>query len=37
MEEWCEMLAEELDNYSIADEENRDYSLERSCWDELKK
>jgi hypothetical protein len=36
-EEWCEMLAEELDNYSIADEENRDYCLDRSCWDELKK
>jgi hypothetical protein len=34
MEEWCEMLAEELENYSVSDEENRDFCLDRSCWDE---
>lgn len=36
MEEWCEMLAEDLDNYSIADEENPDFCLERSFWDGIK-
>jgi hypothetical protein len=37
MEEWAEMLAEDLDNYLITDEENRDFSLERHCWDHCKK
>ncbi|MHB8067138.1 MAG: hypothetical protein ACYDIC_04455 [Desulfobaccales bacterium] len=37
MEEWCEMLAEDLESYSITDEENRDYCLDRSSWDELNK
>ena len=36
MEEWCEMLAEDPDNYSIADEENPDFCLERSFWDGIK-
>ena len=35
-EEWCEMLAEDLDNYSIADEDSGEYCLDRSCWDEIK-
>lgn len=35
-EEWSEMLAEDLDNYFIADEEQRDYVMERSSWDHLK-
>ena len=35
LEEWSEMLAEDPDYYSISDEENRDYCLDRSCWDEL--
>jgi hypothetical protein len=35
-EEWCEMLAEDLDNYSIADEEHPDFRLERSSWDGIK-
>lgn len=37
MEEWCEMLAEDLDNYSTTDEENREYHLERHFWDHLQK
>ncbi len=37
MEEWCEMLAEDLDNYTVADEDNRDFSLDRSLWDGCKK
>jgi hypothetical protein len=36
MEEWCAMLAEDPDNYSIADEENPDFSLEQSYWDGIK-
>ena len=36
IEEWCEMLAEDLDNYGIADEDNRDYCLDRSDWDKIK-
>lgn len=35
-EEWAEMLAEDLDNYLIADEENRVFLLERSYWDPVK-
>lgn len=36
MEEWCAMLAEDPDNYCIADEENRDFCLDRSCWEGIK-
>jgi len=36
MEEWAEMLAEDLEAYSITDEENREYCLERSYWDRCK-
>lgn len=36
MEEWAEMLGEDLEAYFITDEENRDYSLERSNWDRFK-
>jgi hypothetical protein len=36
MEEWAEMLAEDLDNYLIADDETRDFLLDRSSWDHLK-
>jgi hypothetical protein len=32
-EEWAEMLAEDPDNYLIADEDNQVYCLERSSWD----
>ena len=35
-EEWAEMLAEDLEAYSITDEENREYCLERSYWDRCK-
>jgi hypothetical protein len=35
-EEWAEMLAEDLDNYFIVDEENQEYCLERSRWDHCK-
>ncbi len=35
-EEWAEMLAEDLDNYLIADEENAVFCLERSAWDQVK-
>jgi hypothetical protein len=31
--EWAEMLAEDPDNYLIADEDNQVYCLERSGWD----
>ena len=33
LEEWAEMLAEDLDNYLITDAEHQDYDLERSRWD----
>ena len=36
MEEWAEMLGEDLDAYFITDEENREFSLERSSWDRFK-
>jgi hypothetical protein len=36
MEEWAEMLAEDLDNYLIVDDENREYLLECSFWDHCK-
>lgn len=35
-EEWAEMLAEDPDNYQIADEDHRDFRLDRSCWDHCK-
>jgi hypothetical protein len=31
--EWAEMLAEDPDNYLIADEDHQVYCLERSFWD----
>jgi hypothetical protein len=34
--EWAEMLAEDPDNYLIADEDHQVYSLERSFWDHCK-
>lgn len=37
LEEWAEMLAEDPEFYAIADEDHRDYRLDRSFWDELKK
>jgi hypothetical protein len=36
LEEWAEMLAEDLENYSITDEENTEYAVERSYWDRCK-
>ena len=36
MEEWCEMLAEDLENYSVADEEYASFRQERSFWDGIK-
>jgi hypothetical protein len=36
LEEWCEMLAEDQDNYSIADAENPGFRLDRPFWDEIK-
>ncbi len=33
MEEWAEMLAEDLEAYFITDEENLEYCAERSYWD----
>lgn len=35
-EEWAEMLAEDPDNYLIADEDHPDYRHERSNWDRFK-
>jgi hypothetical protein len=35
-EEWAEMLAEDPDNYLIADEDHQVYSQERSFWDQCK-
>jgi hypothetical protein len=34
-EEWAEMLDEDPTNYIIADSEQRDYCLDRPCWDEV--
>ena len=34
-EEWAEMLAEDLDNYLIADENHSVYGMERSFWDHI--
>ncbi len=35
MEEWAEMLAEDLENYFITDENNWEYVSERRFWDGL--
>ena len=32
-EEWCTLLVEYLDCYSIAAADNREYCLDCSCWD----
>lgn len=37
MEEWCEMLAEDLLNYQIADEDNWEYRNDLHYWAELLK
>ena len=34
-EEWAEMLAEDLDNYISADDQQRDYCTERCFWDNI--
>ena len=34
--EWAEMLAEDPDNYLIADEDHQVYSLEHSFWEHCK-
>jgi hypothetical protein len=34
--EWAEMLAEDPDNYLIADDEHQGFVLERSFWDHVK-
>jgi hypothetical protein len=36
LEEWVEMLAEDPDNYLIADSDHHDYRTERSFWDHVK-
>jgi hypothetical protein len=33
LEEWAEMLAEEVDHYLISDSDNREYALDCSLWD----
>jgi hypothetical protein len=33
LEEWAEMLAEDPENYFATDSDQRDYCLERECWD----
>jgi hypothetical protein len=35
-EEWAEMLAEDPDNYLIADSDHLAYRTERSFWDHIK-
>jgi hypothetical protein len=35
-EEWAEMLAEDPDNYQIADSDHHDYRTEHSFWDHVK-
>jgi hypothetical protein len=37
LEQWAEMLAEDPEFYTIADEDHRDYRLERAFWDHLLK
>ena len=34
--EWAEMLAEDPDNYLVADEDHQGYRLEGSDWDHCK-
>lgn len=34
--EWAEMLAEDLDNYLLADDEQQDYCTERCFWDGIR-
>jgi hypothetical protein len=34
-EEWCEMLAEDLDYYSISDSDNREFQLDLVNWQHL--
>jgi len=34
--QWAEMLAEDMDNYLITDEDNQIYCLERSLWDQCR-
>ncbi len=36
MEQWAEMLAEDLENYSLIDEDNWEYRQDCHCWDSLK-
>ncbi len=36
MEEWAEMLGEDLDNYLVADEDHRDFCLDRPYWNHCK-
>ncbi len=35
LEEWAEMLSEDIDFYLIVDEDNWEYRQERSQWDHL--
>jgi hypothetical protein len=35
-EEWAEMLAEDPDNYLIADSDHQVYRTERALWDDIK-
>jgi hypothetical protein len=35
-EEWAEMLAEDLDNYIITDEEHLGYCQERAFWNHVR-
>jgi len=35
-EEWAEMLAEDPDNYLIADSDHNVYRTERAFWDDVK-
>ncbi|MEW6387090.1 MAG: hypothetical protein AB1491_06205 [Thermodesulfobacteriota bacterium] len=37
MEEWAEMLAEDLENYLIADEDNWQFRQDRPFWDKFEK
>jgi hypothetical protein len=33
LEEWAEMLAEDIDCYSVSDSDNRDYCCDLPSWD----
>jgi len=37
MEEWAEMLAEEIENYLVTDDTHRDYILDCHLWDKFRK